>query len=62
MEDKLIEIYQQRKQDILKLMDEGKSFDEIQAEVQHYQDEIDAIFSKKKNRKYLDFFKLMHYL
>lgn len=58
MENKLIEIYQQRKQDILKLMDECKSFDEIQAEVQHYQDEIDAIFSKK-NRKYLDFFKLM---
>ena len=48
MEDKLIEIYQQRKEDILKLMDEGKSFDEIQTEVQHYQDEIDAIFPKKK--------------
>lgn len=48
MEDKLIEIYQQRKEDILKLMNECKSFDEIQAEVQHYQDEIDAIFSKKK--------------
>ena len=47
MENKLIEIYQQRKQDILKLMDEGKSFDKIQAEVQHYQDEIDAIFPKK---------------
>ena len=29
-------------------MDEGKSFDKIQAEVQHYQDEIDVIFSKKK--------------
>lgn len=61
MENKLIEIYQQRKQDILKLMDEGKSFDKIKAEVQHYQDEIDAIFSKK-NRKYLDFFKLIYYL
>lgn len=48
MENKLIEIYQQRKQNILKLIDEGKSFDEIQTEVQHYQDEIDAIFSKKK--------------
>lgn len=48
MEDKLIEIYQQRKEDILKLMNECKSFDKIQAEVQHYQDEIDAIFSKKK--------------
>lgn len=48
MEEKLIEIYQQRKQDILKLIDEGKSFEEIQTEVQHYQDEIDAIFSKKK--------------
>ena len=48
MEDKLIEIYQQRKEDILKLMNECKSFDEIQTEVQHYQDEIDAIFSKKK--------------
>lgn len=48
MEDKLIGIYQQRKEDILKLMDEDKSSDEIQAEVQHYQDEIDAIFSKKK--------------
>ena len=48
MENKLIEIYQQRKQDILKLIDEGKSFEEIQTEVQHYQDEIDAIFSKKK--------------
>ena len=48
MEDKLIEIYQQRKQDILKLMNECKSFDEIQTEVQHYQDKIDAIFSKKK--------------
>lgn len=61
MENKLIEIYQQRKQDILKLIDECKSLDEIQAEVQHYQDEIDAIFSKK-NRKYLDFFKLIYYL
>ena len=48
MEEKLIEIYQQRKRDIQKLMDEGKSFDEIKAEVQHYQDEIDAIFPKKK--------------
>ena len=48
MEEKLIEIYQQRKEDILKLMNECKSFDEIKAEVQHYQDEIDAIFSKKK--------------
>ena len=61
MEEKLIEIYQQRKQDIQKLMDEGKSFDEIKAEVQHYQDEIDAIFPKK-NEKSLDFFKLMYYL
>ena len=51
MEYKLIEIYKQRKQDCIRLLNEGKSFDEMQAAVQHYQDEIDAILPKKKDEE-----------
>lgn len=43
----LMDIYKRRKLDCLRLIEKGVDFDQMQRQVQHYQDYIDEFFPKK---------------
>ncbi len=47
-DDKILQLYMQRKRDYLKCLYDGMTDEQAQNETEHYQDEIDKLMPKKK--------------